>query len=343
MVPSTVLGILLSAAAFLLFTCFDTASKFLSRDYSIFQVMFVEFTTATVLLVLFATLKDRNKVERRIWVMNRPRLHLLRGIVQILGQSLVFLAIPHLSLAEFYVIIFCMPIITVLKVGWFLKERPAAFIWPVLAVNFIGVLIALRPDQGMGLWALVALAGTVLSCGLVRGSSQDDGKRNAGNGVITASAALAMGALAVTPFVYKSVAAPDLALMLLGGALFAPAQIMLGTAFRLAPAALVSPPQFLQLVYGALGGYIVFGEIPTYRFMLGARRSSAPMFFCFSPKMDGLALKVLHMRAAHGGYGVRALRVAVSICEITGGGLDQISTYGVVKKKCPREAVSNID
>ena len=42
---------------------------------------------------------------------------------------------------------FACPIITVLKVGWFLKERAAAYIWPVLALNFIGVLIALRPDR----------------------------------------------------------------------------------------------------------------------------------------------------------------------------------------------------
>ena len=195
---------------FCLFTCFDTASKFLSRDYSIFQIMSVEFVTATVLLVLFAGLKNRNNPERRTLVMNRPSLHLLRGIVQILGQSFVFLAIPHLSLAEFYVIIFCMPIITVLKVGWFLKERPAAFVWPVLAVNFVGVLIALRPDQGMNVWALVALAGTVLLAGslvVLRKMMESETPEMV---AITASAALAMGALAVTAFVYKSVAAPDL-------------------------------------------------------------------------------------------------------------------------------------
>jgi drug/metabolite transporter (DMT)-like permease len=282
-IPPTVLGILLSATAFLFFTCFDTASKFLSRDYSVFQIMGVEFLTATVLLVLFAVLKSRNNPERRTLVMTRPSLHLLRGIVQILGQSLVFLAIPHLSLAEFYVIIFCMPIITVLKVGWFLKERPAAVTWPVLAVNFLGVLIALRPDQGMTLWALIALGGTVLLAGslvVLRKMMESETPEMA---AITASAALAMGALAVTPFVYKSVAAADFALMLLGGALFAPAQIMLTTAFRLAPAALVSPPQFLQLVYGALGGYIVFGDVPTlWIYVGGATVIAANVFLLFA-------------------------------------------------------------
>ncbi|MGO8954357.1 MAG: DMT family transporter [Rhodomicrobium sp.] len=262
LVATPILGMLLSAAAFLLFTCFDTASKFLSRDYSVFQIMSVEFVTATVLLVAFAFLRNWKKSARETLRMQCPRLHLWRGIFQIAGQSLTFLAIPHLSLAEFYVIIFCMPIITVLKVGWFLKERAAAYIWPVLALNFIGVLIALRPDRGANFWALAALAGTFfLAAGLVilRRMMESETVEMAG---ITSSSALALGALVVTPFVYKTVELPDLALMVLGGALFVPAQIMLTIAFRIAPAALASPPQFLQLVYGATAGYFVFGDVP---------------------------------------------------------------------------------
>ncbi len=274
---------LLSAAAFLLFTCFDTASKFLSRDYSIFQIMGVEFVTATVLLLSFALLKNTKKPARATFRMNRPGLHILRGIFQIFGQSLVFLAIPHLSLAEFYVIIFCMPILTVLKVGWFLKERAADHIWLALALNFAGVLIALRPDQGMSLWALVALAGTFLLAGalvVLRRMMESETPEMA---AITASAALALGALAVTPFVYKSVALPDLALMVLGGAVFGPAQVMLSTAFRLAPAALASPPQFLQLVYGALAGYIVFGDVPgLWIYTGGATVIAANAFLLFA-------------------------------------------------------------
>src|SRR5208282_5595154 len=89
-------GMLFSAAAFLFFTCFDTMSKFLSGSYSIFQIMSVEFVTATTLLASFALLRDWNKAERTALCMRRPHLHLLRGGLQILGQSLAFLAIPHL-------------------------------------------------------------------------------------------------------------------------------------------------------------------------------------------------------------------------------------------------------
>ncbi len=189
--------------------------------------------------------------------------------MQILGQSLVFLAIPHLSLPEFYVIVFSMPIITVLKVGWFLKERASAHIWTVLAVNFAGVLIAVRPDQDVNVWALVALAGTfVLASSLVvlRKMMETETAEMAS---LSTCVALALGTLAVTPFVYKSASLADLALMALGGALFVPAQIMLTTAYRLAPAALASPPQFLQLAYGAFAGYFVFGDVPSLWIYIG--------------------------------------------------------------------------
>ena len=290
MIPSPVPGILLSAAAYLFFTGFDTASKYLSRDYSIFQVMAVEFVTATLLLVLFAVLKSR-KHARQTLRMKRPQLHVLRGLLQILGQSLVFLAIQHLSLAEFYVIMFCVPIITVLKVGWFLKERAAAYIWPVLAVNFAGVLIALRPDHGLNPWALVALAGAFMLAGSLVVLRRMMESETPGMTAITASASLALGALAVTPFVYKSAAPSDLALMVLGGAFFGPAQIMLSTAFRLVPAALASPPQFLQLVYGALGGYIVFGDVPgAWIYAGGATVIGANAFLLFAQNRKSRAM-----------------------------------------------------
>jgi len=255
-------GMLLSALAFLFFTCFDTTSKFLSGSYSIFQVMSVEFVTATALLVSFALLKDWNKPERTALRMHRPHLHLLRGVFLVLGQSLAFLAIPHLSLAEFYVVVFCMPAVTVLNAGWFLKERAAAHIWPVLALNFIGVLIAMRPDRGVNLWAPVAFCGVVLLAGglvVLRRMGESETAEMVG---ISTSAALALGGLAVTPFVYKPMEPQDFALMVLGGALFCPAQILLTAAFRLAPVALASPPQFLQLAYGTLAGYLVFGDVP---------------------------------------------------------------------------------
>jgi drug/metabolite transporter (DMT)-like permease len=267
--PAPITGMLLSAAAFLFFTAFDVASKFLAGRYSVFQIMSVEFIAASLLMMGYALWKDWNNPGRTVLRMNKPRLHLMRGGFQIFGQSLAYLAIPHLSLAEFYVIVFCMPAVTVLKAGWFLKERAAAHIWPVLAVNFIGVLIAVRPDQGLNPWAVVAFLGVILLAGglvVLRRMSHSETAEMTG---ITSAVSLALGALVVTPFVYKPMELNDFALAVLGGVLFAPAQMLLVAAFRMAPVALASPPQFLQLAYGAAAGYVVFGEVPSLAVCIG--------------------------------------------------------------------------
>jgi drug/metabolite transporter (DMT)-like permease len=298
--PAPIAGMLLSAAAFLLFTLFDTVSKYLSSRYSIFQIMAVEFTTATVLLLLFTLWKNRERPAREALRMKRPRLHALRGAFQIFGQSLIFLALPHLSLAEFYVIIFSMPIVTVAKASLFLKERAGPRIWLLLAANFIGVLIAIRPDQGASLWGLVGLAGAfILSASVVvlRKMAQSE---TAEVTSITAAVSLALSAIAVTGFVYKPADAQDLALMVLAGALVAPGQIMLATAFRLAPAALAIPPQFLQLVYGAAAGYVVFGDVPGQWILIGGGiviASNAVMLFM----QNGAASRVASKNRAAAG------------------------------------------
>jgi drug/metabolite transporter (DMT)-like permease len=264
MTPSApITGMLLSAAAFLFFTAFDVVSKFLAGRYSVFQIMSVEFVTAGLLMTAYALWKNWNHPDQTVLRISKPYLHLMRGGFQIFGQSLAYLAIPHLSLAEFYVIVFCMPAVTVLKAGWFLKERAAAHIWPVLAVNFIGVLIAMRPGQGLNWWALVAFLGVMLLAGglvVLRRMSRSETAEMTG---ITTAISLALGALVVTPFVYKPMELSDFALAVLGGAFFAPAQMLLVAAFRMAPVALASPPQFLQLAYGAAAGYVVFSEVPS--------------------------------------------------------------------------------
>ena len=86
---------------------------------------------------------------------------------------------------------------------------------------------------------------------------------------VTTATALALGALVVTPFVYRPMEWPDFGLAVLGGALFAPAQMLLVKAFRMAPVAVASPPQFLQLAYGAVAGYLVFGDVPGLAIYIG--------------------------------------------------------------------------
>jgi drug/metabolite transporter (DMT)-like permease len=261
-------GMILSALAFVFFTSFDTLAKYLSADYSVFQIMAVSYTAGTVMLLAYTVLKHKQQT-RTVLTIHRPELHVARGITQIVGQTCAYLALPHVSLAQFYVIIFTMPIIVVLVTSLTLKEKISFKVWAVLFINFIGVLIAVRPDQDMSIWTLVLCIGTfVLGCSLVllrKMMATESSELTS----ITTIAALAAGAIVPALFIFQSMSMTALGWMLLGGVFCALSQILLSNAFRLAPAAYASPPQFLQLIYGAVAGYLVFGDVPSHWVYIG--------------------------------------------------------------------------
>lgn len=165
--PPVLLGMMVSAIAFVFFTAFDTTAKYVSQGYSVFQVMAVMFVISTLLMTVYAFAKHTSQTKT-VLKIHRPHLHVIRGLAQIAGQTCAYLALPHVSLAEFYVVVFTSPIIVVLVSSIALKEKIASYVWLVLAVNFCGVLIALRPDESMNGWTLVLFIGTfMLSCSLV--------------------------------------------------------------------------------------------------------------------------------------------------------------------------------
>lgn len=266
--PSVLLGMMLSAVAFVFFTAFDTVTKYLSQSYSVFQVMAVMFVTATLLMTAYSHIKHKD-AAKTVLRIHKPKLHIARGLAQIAGQTFAYMALPHVSLAEFYVVIFTAPISIVLISSITLKEKIADYVWVILVVNFIGVLIAMRPDHGVNMWTLVLFMGTfMLSCSLVilRKMMQTESSEIA---AITTAGALAIGSVIPALFVYQDMNMHDALLMVLGGVFFSGAQTFLTTAYKLAPTAYSSPPQFLQLIYGAVAGYVVFGDVPSIWIYIG--------------------------------------------------------------------------
>ncbi len=265
---SAILGALTSAVAFLFFTLFDTLAKYLTQSSSVFQIMAVSYAAGCIIMVGYVLVRYKAD-SKAVFQIHKPKLHIARGITQIIGQSCAYLALPHVSLAEFYVLIFTMPVIVILISALTLKETIKPYVWLILLVNFIGVLIALRPDQGFNIWMLVLFAGTfVLSCSLVllRKMMQTESTEMTS---ITTTAALAIGAVIPAWMAPQAIELTGLMWMLLGGVFCCFAQILLSTAYKLAPTAYSSPPQFLQLVYGAVAGYIVFGDVPSVWIYVG--------------------------------------------------------------------------
>jgi len=255
---SNLRGALLSLAAFGLYATHDVVVKYLGGSYSAFQTMFFSglmgFPLVTILLL--SDRRDGTLIPRHPWWTA------LRTVSAVVTGVLGFYAFSKLPLAQCYAIFFAMPLLITLMAIPMLGEKVGIRRGIAVLVGLVGVLIVLRPGGGEGfsyghLAALGAATTGSLNSVIVRKIGRDE------RSVVLmlypmVLTFLAMGA--TMPFVYQPMPVTDLALtavMAFLGMLGALASI---AAYRMAPAVIVAPMQYSQIIWAALYGWLFFRE-----------------------------------------------------------------------------------
>lgn len=251
-------GAALSLAAFGAYATHDVVVKYLGGTFTSFQIMFFSglmgFPLVTMLLM--GDRKDGTLIPRHPW------WSILRSVAAVATGVMGFFAFSQLPLAICYAIFFAMPLLITLLAIPMLGERVGLRRGIAVVVGLLGVLIVLRPGGGEGfsLGHLAAIGAAVtgaLTSVIVRkiGGAERSVVLMLYPMVLTF---FAMGA--VMPFVYVPMSVTDLgltAVMAFLGMLGA-----LGTiaAYRLAPAVIVAPMQYSQIIWAALYGWLFFNE-----------------------------------------------------------------------------------
>lgn len=259
-------GPLLALLAFLLFSLMDAVVKTLAASYPAPEIV---LGNGLVMLVVvgFMTLRAGGLANLRT---RRPGLQLARGLASTLSATAAFFAFSQIPLADAYAIIFTTPLLVTLlsvpllgeRVGW---RRTAAVV-----VGFAGVLIMLQPGQSdLGPGALAALLAAIAAAiGIIT-------MRKLAATETTTSIALYSNLTVVVALslplplygVLPSVA--DLGLFLLSGMLGSSALLLLISAYRRSPAAMVAPFQYSQMLWGVLLGVVIFADVPGVHVLLG--------------------------------------------------------------------------
>ncbi len=254
---SNLRGALLSLAAFGVYASHDVLVKFLGGSYSAFQLIFFSgllgFPLVTIMLMSDRT--DGNLIPKHpYWTAIRTTTAVLNGLAG-------FYAFSVLPMAQCYAIFFAMPILITLLAIPILGEKVGLHRGLAIIVGLIGVIIVLRPGQvPLGLGHLAALAAATLGAMtsvIVRKIGHDE--RSVVLMLYPMVASFAVMAVAL-PFVYIPVPIEHFGLMgamallgLLGG-------ILIIAAYRRAPAIIVAPMQYSQIIWALLYGYLIFGE-----------------------------------------------------------------------------------
>lgn len=237
----------------------DGLAKGLSADYHVLQLVWARFTFHLLWLLPFLAFYAR----RHRLLPRHPGLQVLRGGLILAATLCYFSAIALMPIADALALLFISPMVTTLLSPLVLRERVGPWRWGAVVVGFIGALIVIRPGAGVFQWAsvLALCAGGFHGCYLLAT------RRLAGstNPVITLFYTALVGAAGMSltlPAVWVSPAAADWALMALMGAFAAGGHFLIIRAFDRAPAPVVAPVAYAEIIAATVVGYFAFGDFP---------------------------------------------------------------------------------
>lgn len=259
-------GALFALAAFGLYSTHDVVIKFLGSDYTSFQIIFFSgllgFPLVTIMLMSDRT--DGNLIPRHPW------WSLIRALTAVSTGAAGFYAFSVLPLAQTYAILFAMPLLITLLAIPMLGEKVGIRRGLAVLVGLCGVIIVLRPGAAeLSLGHLAALGAAVT------GSINSLIVRKIGGAERSAVLMLwpMMASVVVTgatmPFVYVPMPVEHLMLMGVIAALGFIASLLVIAAYRAAPAVIVAPMQYSQIIWAAVFGALFFDEHPDLGTIIG--------------------------------------------------------------------------
>ncbi len=249
------------------FAITDICAKWLSAEYSVYQIIVAQNGIACVLLVAFSPFLGgmRCLLNRRNW-----RVNAFRAGINVLIAIILTYSYKHFALADVYTLIFTLPFMTALLSLWFFREPVTRCRWIAIGTGFTGVLIAMRPGAAdFNPEIIIVLAGTVLVALLYTSTRFLHDPSAFCVGFVPAFGAAAFCLpLAATDFEIPDMT--HLPIFLLMGAMIGFGITAVSLAFRIAPAAVVAPFLYIEMLWALGSGWLLFGDKPDVWMLAGA-------------------------------------------------------------------------
>jgi drug/metabolite transporter (DMT)-like permease len=200
----------------------------------------------------------------RFWRTKHLVVQLARSLCLVVATVLFFSALRYVPLAEGSAINFLVPIFAVLLAAPVLGERPTRARWMASIGGFVGILILVRPGAAMfqpasALIVLGAVANALYQL-LTRKVPRDHPMTT----LFYSALAGAVGLTLALPFAASSAdfTIADIGFLVLLGLFAGLGHWLLISAYLAAPASLLAPFTYLQIIWATLYGYVLFAQLP---------------------------------------------------------------------------------
>lgn len=200
----------------------------------------------------------------------RPFAHFWRAFFGATSLLCAVYAVHKLRLADATVLIFTIPLWSILMAALFLGERVRIRRSLATVIGFAGVVLVVKPQAGIEPAALIGLLGAILaSCAIT--TMKDLTRTEPSDRIVVYFLLYGTLILAVPAVpVWHTPDAVEWAWLLLLGLFGSSGQYFLTRAYAAGDMTVVAPLDFLRVIVAGLIGYFLFGEIPDAWAFVGA-------------------------------------------------------------------------
>jgi drug/metabolite transporter (DMT)-like permease len=271
-VPPTerrLLGIGLALVAYFMFTGIDSSAKWLGLvGIPFMQIVFLRYVTHLVLVTAINLPRQGLALART----GNIKLQILRSI-SLLGASVSnFIAVQYLPLTVTGAIAFTMPLILCALSVPLLGETVGWRRWTAIGVGFIGVLVIVQPGTDAfhpaSLLCLLAAVSSAFYFIFTRKASGIDSPATS-QFYLGIFATVVLAPFALTNWVWPETIDGWIAFFAIGIFGFVGHQLIT-VAYGFAPAAVIAPFSYLQIIFMTLAGWLIFAQLPDVWLYVGA-------------------------------------------------------------------------
>ena len=260
-------SLLLMTLGVMLITANDAATKYLVMDYPVGQVIGLR-QSATLLVLLPCVLLFGGWSQLRVVDV---RGQLTRGLLFILGSVLIVWSLAELPLATAITMLFASPIFMVMLSVPMLGEKIRSHRWVAVIGGFAGVLIILRPGGEAFQWALLlpllAAAVNALRDVMTRRMSRTESSISI---LFWSNIILMAGGFSTLPLGWLPVDVHGALWIIAAGVFNGTAHFCMIEALRSGEASMLAPIRYTALLWAALFGFLLWGDVPDLWLWLGA-------------------------------------------------------------------------
>lgn len=242
------------------FCSLDALAKHLVAGHSVFLVVWARYVGQMAVVTPFA----RHRGGPRFWHSHKLGLQLMRSTLIIGATVSFYVALRYLPLAEASSITYLAPMFVVMLSWPVLRERPGRARYLATAAGLVGVLFLLRPGSDILQPAALLTILTAIFVAFYHLLTRMLADENPYTTLFYSGLVGALGFTLALPFGWDGplVGWPEMALLLALGACSGIAHALVIKGYHGAPASLLTPFTYLQMIWATFYGWLFFGQLP---------------------------------------------------------------------------------